>query len=127
MLSGVWHDLKHAVRLLSGRPGWTAVAVLSLAVGIGLNTTAFSVADAQLLRPLPVERPDELVEISARAEGGRDEILSYQEYLELRDHAPAFQGVAAYSRRGTTLNVDGEIELLPAMVVSGDFFHVLGV
>jgi predicted permease len=121
------HDLKHAVRLLAARPGWTAVAVLSLAVGIGLNTTAFSVADALLLRPLPVERPDELVELSARAESGRYVQFSFAEYGELRAQVSALQGLVAFSRRGTMLNINGESELVPVVSASGNYFEMLGV
>lgn len=121
------HDLKHAVRLLAARPGWTAVAVLSLAAGIGLNTTAFSVADALLLRPLPVHRPDELVSLLARVENGRNVSFSFAEYAELRVQGSALQGLAAYAARGTMLNIDGELELIPVIVASGDYFEVLGV
>ena len=115
-------DLKHSVRLLAARPGWTSVAVLSLAMGIGLNTPAFSVADALLLRPLPVERPNELVELSARAENGRYVEFSFAEYGELRAQVSALQGLASYSQRAALLNINGESELVPVVSASGNYF-----
>jgi predicted permease len=126
-MSGFIQDLRHAIRLFASHPGWTAVALLSLALGIGVNATAFSVADALFLRPLPVASPDEIVELGVHAEGGREESFSFPEYLELRENLSALQGLAAYMRRGTMLKQNGEAELLPVNIVSANYFEVLGV
>src|SRR3954469_23267494 len=88
-------DLKHGVRLLGRRPGFTAVAVASLALGVGLNTTLFSVVNAVLLRNSPVQRPERLVEIYSSV---NDELpyltSSWLDYTAVRDPARALRGGA---------------------------------
>ena len=121
-------DLRYAVRLLAKNPGFTIVAVLSLALGIGATTTIFSVMNAALLRPLPLENPDRLVKLwSSRSQSGFGPI-SYPNYRDYRDQNHVFTGLAAssvarpmnLSGRGTPTQVNG-------MPVSGDYFSVLGV
>ena len=91
-------DLKLGVRLLARRPGFTAVAVASLALGVGLNTTLFSVVNAVLLRNTPAEAPDRLVEIySSLHEEYPYLTTSYPDYLAIRDNVDALSGVAAHA------------------------------
>ena len=119
-------DLLYAFRQLATSPGFTLTAVLSLALGIGANTAIFSLADAVLLRMLPVQEPQQLVEIT-RVGGGS---LSYPLYRYLRQHNSVFSGAlimsagryAASLRAGPTEL--GDIQFSP---VSGDYFAVLGV
>lgn len=100
----MWKDLAFSLRALRRSPLLTLVAILSLGLGIGVNTTAFSVADALFLRPLPVEGPNQIVTLQARAEGRRqDNYFSYAECLELASGVPSFAGVAGISRRGSLL------------------------
>jgi predicted permease len=121
-----WRDLLYGFRQLSRSPGFTLTAVLSLTIGIGANTAIFSLADAVLLRMLPVQEPQQLVEIT-RAGGGS---LSYSLYRHIRDHNDVFSGALIMSagryvgglRAGSTAL--GEVQFSP---VSGNYFPVLGV
>jgi len=125
----LWKDARYAARLLVKHPGFTAVAVLSLGLGIGVNTTIFSIVNAVLLRPLPVERPGELVEIYTH--GGAEfpfSTTSYPDYLDLCEQtADAFSGVVAHSMMLTYLRTEAGARPLLGAVVSGNFFDVLGV
>jgi predicted permease len=127
MISTLWQDVRHAVRLLAARPGWTAVALVSLALGIGVSTTCFSVVDALLLRPLPVERPNELVELRVLSQGHREESFFYPDYREMVASTTAFSGLTAYSSRGSMLKQNGESVMLSVTVVDGTYFDVLGI
>ena len=96
-------DLRHAIRVLVASPGFTAVAILSLALGIGANTAIFSLLDTVVMRALPVRAPHELViltnpnarGVSRGAQGGRRSLATYPEFLQLRDQATAFASVMA--------------------------------
>jgi predicted permease len=126
----LFQDLRYGTRTLRKNPGFTVVAVLTLALGIGANTAIFSILDPLLLRKLPVNSPDELVWVSSAgtlgpAEKGSSEIQSFYTY---RDKARVFSGVLAFAsvkpyevtRDGQTLSASGEI-------VSRNYFTVLGV
>src|SRR5881296_115863 len=118
-------DLRYALRMMRRSPGFTAVAVLSVALGIGANTAIFSLLDAMLLRALPVERPEELFEIS-RAGGGT---VSYPLFRELGARSRAFSGLlVTTSVRSTTprLGAGGEHDAR-FCAVSGGYFRTLGV
>src|SRR6187431_2157161 len=91
-------DLAHGARLLARRPGFTAVAVASLALGVGLNTTLFSVVNAVLLRGTPVADPDRLVEIYTSDHPEYPHLTtSYPDYLSLREGTTAFSGLLAHT------------------------------
>jgi putative ABC transport system permease protein len=120
-------DLRYAVRRIARSPGLVAVAVLSLALGIGAKSTMFSIADGILLRPLPIEDPAGLIAVWSKTQGSRGNKFSYPEYLDLREQAQSFSGLAAYDRRGGLLQVGGETELLHANPISENYFSVLGV
>jgi predicted permease len=116
-------DLQYAGRLLRRSPGFTAVAVLSLALGIGANTAIFSIVNAVMLRSLPIEDPNRLVQIK-QGENGE---LTNPIWEQVRDHQQAFTGVAAYSEDEFDLADGGESQLASGVWASGDFFRVLGV
>jgi predicted permease len=124
-------DLRHGCRMFRKNPGFTAVAVLSLALGTGANTAMFSAADALVLRPLPVSHPGELVNVGSDFSIGdfRFTLTSYPNYIDIRDHSKSFNGVLAFTP--ITVGFAAQSDALPrmtvGMAVSGDFFDVLGV
>jgi putative ABC transport system permease protein len=122
-------DARFAIRQLGRSPAFTAVVVLSLALGIGANTAIFNIIDAVMLRSLPVEDPHRLVVIKA-GEGG-DDSFTNPIWEQVRDSQAAFTGVLAYSehpvRDRFDLSDGGESHFAQGMWVSGDFFRVLGV
>lgn len=126
-------DIRYAVRTLARNRGFALVAIGSLALGIGANAAIFSLADALLLRPLPITRPSEVVTIRSRTEGSpfgvQPTSVSYRDYLDFRDRAKSFQGMVAYSsfNAGIAASADTATELTLAMLVSGNTFQALGV
>jgi predicted permease len=121
-------DLRYALRTLLQKPGFTVVAVLSLALGIGLNTTIFSVVNAVLLKRIPVKDPERLVEVySALAEEMPYLTSSYLDYLDLRNGADVFEGLAAHAFARGILFRDGKSELITGEVVTANYFEVLGI
>jgi len=129
-MSSLLHDLRLARRLLVKSPVFSSVVVVTLALGIGLNTAVFSAVDALLLRPLPgVRSPEALVELYRTAPGGvRYESNSIPHYLDLRDRsADVFSGVAAWDFTPLNLASEGRTQRLFGMMVSANYFSVLGV
>lgn len=124
-------DVKYAVRMLAKNPAFTAVAVCSLAIGIGANSAIFSFADALLLRPLPVMKPSGIVTVnpSAKSTFGGNSTVSYPDYLDFRDRNRSFDGLVAfqYGQFGYAPNASVVPEMQFGVFVSGNFFHVLGV
>ncbi len=127
-------DLRYGLRMLAKNPGFTAVAVVTLALGIGANTAIYSLLDQVLLRSLPVAEPDGLVILheaewrSGWSTSDNSEIVySYPHYKDVRDRIPLFDGVIA--RAGVPLSVTaaGMSERAQGEIVSGNFFPVLGV
>jgi len=116
-------DTRYALRTLRASPGFTATAVLSLALGIGANTAIFSILNAVMLRSLPVEDPQRLVVLQS---GGNEE-LTNPIWEQLRDHQQAFTGTLAFSGDRFDLAAGGESHFANGLWVSGDFFRVLGV
>src|ERR1700751_2417191 len=128
-MSSLTQDLRHTLRVLRKSPGFTAVAVSTLALGIGANTAIFSVVYALLLQPLPVADPSRLVFISrANPQRAASAIpLSVPAYEMIRSGTRALTGIAAIPREGMTLTGTGDPEQLVAARVSPDFFDILGV
>ena len=134
MLGHVWQDLRYGARQLRSNPGFAAVAVLSLALGIGANTAIFQLVNAVRLRALPVHHPEELAYIDF-AKGSmrsgwfstRSARFTYAQWEQLRDRQEAFSGIFAWSATRFNLAVGGEARYAEGLFVSGDFFHVLGV
>jgi len=129
-MAGLSQDLRYALRQLSKNPGFTAVAVLTLALGIGANTAIFSLIDAVLLRFLPVQRPQELVELrrSDRMRGD-DATPSFTNPLweQMRDKQNSFSGVFAWSTDRFDLAQSGAVQYVNGVFTSGSYFSTLGV
>ncbi|MEX1129056.1 MAG: ABC transporter permease [Vicinamibacterales bacterium] len=121
------NDLAYSARLLRRHPRYTLLAVLTLAVGIGVTTAMFGLLDAMFFRPLPLAEPDRLVELSLQSPGSRFGTVSYQEFLDIERNAPALQDVFAIGRRGVTFNHNGDTQSLLIHYVSGRYFPSLGI
>jgi len=126
-LETIWRDTRYATRLLIKRPGFTVVAILTLGLGIGANTAIFSVINALLLRPLPIERPGELVTLNTTFQGHSFTTFSYPNYKDYRDRNQAFAGLIAYQFAPLSMSHEGINERLWGYLVSGNYFDVLGV
>ena len=120
-MTGLTQDIRFAIRTLFRSPGFAAVAVLTLALGIGATTAIFSFVNALLLRDLPVEAPEKLVWISGAGS------LSYRYYEIMRDDPSAFSGVAATAYASTGLTVADSTEQVQLALASGEYFTVLGL
>jgi predicted permease len=123
----LWHDLRMAFRHLAKSPGATALSVLSIALGIGLTTGLFSVADALLLRPIPVERPRELLQVNSRADDGHFFQYGWLDYQDMTKAAADLVTLVAYQRRGAMLAGPDESQMVLTHAVTPNYFSVLGV
>jgi predicted permease len=126
----IWQDIKYAARFLHKRPGYTLIAVLSLAVGIGANAAIFGAVRAVLLRPLPFPAPDRLVALATTTierPDVRHGSSAPPDFVDWRRDVDAFESLAAISADAAALTGDGPAEQVPAAQVTGDFFRVLGV
>jgi len=121
-------DIRFGLRQLLKHPGFTALAIVSLALGIGANTAIFSLVNTVLLRPLPVEKPAELVELFGTLHKGATITLqSYPNYKDYRDRNQVLAGVAAYRITMMSLSDRGNNERVWGYLVSGNYFDVLGI
>jgi predicted permease len=123
------NDVRYAIRVLIKNPGFSLVAILSLALGIGANTAIFSMINSLLLAPLPVERPSELVSIFTTDTKNPGPLpVSHYNFIDYRDQNSVFSGVTAYNFAQVNLNKGpGESVQLFGNIVSGNYFEVLGV
>jgi len=126
-----WQDLVYGRRMLAKNPGFTAAAALSLAIGVGANCAMFSLADALLLRPLPVPRPAEVLTVgSFMSLGSADALnMSYPDYRDLRDRSASFETLAAYdhARVRFARSTEADAELKMGALVTGNFFAAMRV
>ncbi|MBA3763524.1 MAG: ABC transporter permease, partial [Chthoniobacterales bacterium] len=122
-------DLKYAFRMLLKAPGFTLIAIATLALGIGANSAIFSVIDTILLRSLPFKDPDRIVMVWARYlnDGGDRNVHSFPDYADLRDQSQSFSAMAAYTRTAGTLAQGEDAEALEGVAVTPEIFDVLGV
>jgi macrolide transport system ATP-binding/permease protein len=128
MLQALRQDLRYAVRWLLRSPGFTAVALLSLGLGIGFNTAIFSVVDALLLRPLPVRDPSRLVDLyTSGADGDTYSTSSLPDLLDYRAQTPALADLAGYSPMFAGVSRGDRSRLVLGEVVTGNYFSLLGV
>jgi predicted permease len=135
LFAGIWNDLRHGARLLRMNPGFATISILSLALGIGANTTIFQLLDAVRLRTLPVKTPQQLARIkivnSPRCCQGNfysnNADLTGPLWNRIREQQQGFAEIAAWSPFRYNLGQGGEAHYADALLVSGDFFNVLGV
>ena len=129
MLESVLADLRYAVRWLKKSPGFTVIAVASLAIGIGFNTALFAVVDALLFKPLPVAAPERLVDVFTSDSTGSVTFStsSYPDYLDLQAQNEVFDGIVGYSPMLAALNLDKRSRLAIGEIVSGNYFQIFGV
>ncbi|HYJ94880.1 MAG TPA: ABC transporter permease, partial [Vicinamibacterales bacterium] len=133
MIESIVQDLRHGARMLVKNPGFTLIAIASIAIGVGANAAMFSLADGLVLRPLPVPRADQVVSVSATAPRANEAFflttnrLSHLDYTDLRDRAQSFSGVAAYtvSFASFATGRDQAAQSKLGLAVSGNFFDVL--
>jgi predicted permease len=121
-------DIRYGLRNFLKRPGFTAIAIVTLALGIGANTAIFSLVNTVLLRPLPVSEPEQLTEVYGTLHKGADyTIQSYLNYKDYRDRNDVFSGLIAYRFAPLSVSHDGRNERLWGYLVSGNYFEVLGI
>ncbi|HXA52803.1 MAG TPA: ABC transporter permease [Candidatus Acidoferrum sp.] len=127
------HDLRYAARTLARQPGFAAIAILTLAIGIGANTAIYSVVNATLLRPLPYHEPDRLMRVSliVPARRGRppehDMVWSYPKYQTFRNIQTTFDSAALYNSSNFSLSGPGEAEQIRGEYVEASYFPLLGI
>ncbi|HEY7292365.1 MAG TPA: ABC transporter permease [Vicinamibacterales bacterium] len=130
MLESVFSDIRFALRWLRKSPGFAAVAVASLAIGIGFNTALFTIVDALLFKPLPVQQPDRLVDVytgASAARGGAYSTSSYPDYLDLKAQNDVFEDIVGYTPMFGALSTDSGSRLAMGEIATGNYFQVFGV
>jgi predicted permease len=132
-LERLWQDVQYGCRMLAASPGFSTIAVASLAIGIGANSAIFSFADALLLRPLPVPRPGEVFTVGSTSTlesfGATALVSSYRDYVDIRDRSKSFSGLAALAdfRAGFAPDVTTTPRVKLGALASGNLFSVMGV
>jgi predicted permease len=128
-MNRIWQDVRYGIRMLANKPGFTAAAVVVLALGIGANSAVFSLINAFLLKPLHVQNPDELAGLYSRDTKHPDSYraFSYPNYVDIRDDNPAFSSVAALNMALVGVQEGDNTRRTFAAVVSSNYFSTLGV
>jgi len=129
MFADFMSDALYGIRMMRKSPGFTAIAIITLALGIGLNSAIFSLVNAILFKPLPVERPDELATVWNT---GEDDFMThlpmaYLDYADLRDGNRTFDSLSAYALVPLAVDRGDESEMIISQIVTENYFHMLGV
>ena len=125
-MSKVWQDVRYALRSLAKSPGFTAIAVLTLALGIGANTAIFSVVYGALLSPLPYPEPDQLVMVWSTVRGNNNSV-SAGDYLDWKRENSAFQDLLAFTGGSFSLSGSGKPEVVQTRILSPGWFNLQGI
>src|SRR4029078_4687590 len=120
-------DIRYAIRGLAKSRGFVAVAVTTLALGIGAHTAIFSMVNTVLLRSLPVEKPEEIVSVSVRGKDDTMQAFSHPNYVDFRDQNQALSGLLIYRFVPLSMSRSGNNQRIWGYEVSGNYFDVLGV
>lgn len=123
-MSGLFPDIRFALRSMRKNPGFTAVAILTLALGLGANTAIFSFVDAVLLKPLPYSKPEEIVNMFEKPPGGGQNSISALNYLDWANQNTVFQNMAAINWGSVTFSGTGEPQELKTQFVSATYFDI---
>ncbi|HEY3454448.1 MAG TPA: ABC transporter permease [Bryobacteraceae bacterium] len=128
-LASTWQDARYGLRLLRRRPGFSAIVIGTLAIGIGANTAIFSVVDGVLLRPLPYPHSDRLVRVweGKPSKGFSRNVVNGLNFLDWRDRSHSFTQMAAIGSGNSNISGAGDPVAVPAMRVSPEFFSILGI
>jgi len=126
-MAALLQDLRYGARMLLKKPGFALAAVITLALGIGANTAIFSLVNATLLRQLPVMEPENLVYVFSGNPGAPYNNSSYPDYVDFRDQNQVFSGFACWGGIAASLGDDRQTDLVTGLIVSGNYFSVLGV
>ncbi|MGA2095134.1 MAG: ABC transporter permease [Candidatus Acidiferrum sp.] len=126
-MTSFWQDVRYGLRMLLKNPGFTAIAVLTLALGIGANTTLFSVVNGVLLNPLPFPDPDHLVEVYTTTPTFAESSISYPNFLDWRKENHSFSVLGAFRTDDYNMTGVGEPERLHGHMISADFLTALGI
>src|SRR5215212_1511018 len=127
LIQDLWQDVRYGLRTFRKKPGFTAVAVSTLALGIGANAAIFSVVNGVLLKSLPFPDPERLVALNETTESGRATAVAFPDYLDWRASQNVFEEMAARMPAGGVLTGDGEPERVTGRLVTASFFRTLGV
>src|SRR5580704_8529239 len=126
-MSTLWHDVRYAIRMFLKNPGFSAVAILTLALGIGTNTAIFSVVNAVLLRPLPFRDPARLAVLYEHFPSIGIIGPSYENLVDWRDQSASYEGVGFVHNATFTLTGAGDPQRLAGQMASANFFPLLGI
>src|ERR1700684_3519961 len=121
MLDDVLQDVRYALRALRSSPGFAAIAILSLALGIGANTAIFSLIDSVILKTLPVSHPEQLLQVTME----KNPSFTNPIWEQVRDHQDVFSGIFAYGGGRFNLTAGGEARYAEGNYVAGQFFETL--
>jgi hypothetical protein len=128
MLHELRTDCRYALRWLRRSPGFTAIAIASLSLGVGFNTALFSIVDALLLRPLSIDQPDRIVDVYTRGgDGDRYATSSYPDFLDLRAQNEVFGDMVAFSPAFAAIRTGDQSRMSLSEVVTGNYFQMLGI
>ena len=124
----IWSNIRYSIRMLAKKPGLTLAAIVAIALGVGANTTIFSVVNTVLLQPLPYEEPDKLLMLSTDLRGETQTgpgTFSFPDFFDIQNRASSLQYVATWQRSGTVITEGGEPERVIGASVTADYFPVL--
>jgi len=123
----LWQDLRFGARILLKKPGFTLIAVITLALGIGANTAVFTLIEGAFLRPFPISEPERVVALSLKTKTGNLNAFSYPAYKDVRDRNEVLSGVIAHFFAQFNLSHNGDNQYVHGYVVTGNYFDLLGV
>ncbi len=126
-MQSFWQDVRYGLRMLLKAPGFTAIAIVTLALGIGANTALFTVVNGVLLNPLPYRESDRLVALYAKSKEFSRSSISYPNFLDWQRENRSFSALAAFRADNLNLTGAGEPERLRAEMISATFFPILDV